>query len=88
MLKTIFSSSLIERFALAESWGKNKEEALLALDKITVLVREEMINELMNKQTDNKNKYKDFLRFVRKIKIYIEANVNPRFALENLFLSC
>ena len=90
LLINLFQSSLGQKFIWAENFGQNKEDALLQLSKMTILGREVMLNTLRktNEVNSEVKKYKNFLQRVGITKNYVRANVNPRFALENLFISC
>lgn len=87
VLEKILSSSLGQKFALAESLGKGRDETLALVDKLAIIAHTNLIQGVLSK-TKNIAKYQKFLSQIPKTKNQINANVNPRFALENLFLSC
>lgn len=90
LLSNLFILDLGQKFTWAEKLGQNKEETLLQLDKMTILAREVMLGTLRKTKEVNieVKKYKNFLQRVGITKNFVRANVNPRFALENLFISC
>ncbi len=90
ILLNLFTSDLGQKFSWAEKLGPNKEEALLQLDKMAVVGRTLMLKLLQQEKNvyPKAKKYHNFLKQTEKIKNFVRANVNPRFALENLFNSC
>jgi DNA polymerase III delta prime subunit len=87
-IKTIFSGDLGAKFLIAETEGKTKEQALIFLENLTTTARAMLLRDQTFKGLANKQKIILLLKNSLLTKKHIEANVNPRFALENLFLSC
>lgn len=81
-LITLLRGGVGEKLKLAEDVGKNREEAAVWLEKMIIFIRQKL--------TDNHSNH-DYLNFLKSFQqthvILTTTNVNPRFALENLFLS-
>lgn len=70
------------KLKVAQDIARDKDETVLWLEKMTILVREKLI------ENYNDPKYFNFLRLLSEIHTIIKStNVNQRIALENLFLS-
>lgn len=81
ILNIIFNGDVGDKLKIAQDVAKNKEEAVW-LEKMTIFVREKMIEEY------NESKYLMFLKSLQKTYMAIKStNVSKRAALENLFLS-
>ncbi|MCL5438444.1 MAG: hypothetical protein M1268_00460 [Patescibacteria group bacterium] len=79
-----------ERLKLAEGFSKTKEEALSFLKNSMVIVRENLIDEILigNQKNNLIFQYISILiSFQKTYTIIYTTNVSPRLALENLFLS-
>lgn len=91
-LKTIYDSAAPgPKFKLAEEHGKDKSEAVDFLNLLILCSRQILLTDDLKKaknETLNPEKLITFIRNCELTKKYLQANVNPRFALENLFLSC
>lgn len=89
-LLIILAQDLGMKFKIAETQGKNKEQALEYLEKLTIAGRDFLLHNSDSIQQHEQliQKLVVFLKETIKTKKHIEANVNPRFALENLFLTC
>lgn len=90
-LRGIITGSLSEKFRIAEIRGKTKEDALAWLEEICFTAHTELIKYHTKGEEQNIfdfTKLKKFLENSLKTKKHLSANVNPRFALENLFLTC
>ena len=70
------------KLKLAQDIAKNKDESLLWLEKMSVFVRQKLI------ENCNDPKYSNLLRLIQETHKNIKStNVNKRVALENLFLN-
>ncbi|EKE14606.1 MAG: hypothetical protein ACD_12C00395G0002 [uncultured bacterium] len=94
-LAIIFDQSALgKKFKLAEEQGKDKDYTINFLDQLitdvrTILLFSASATQTQSKFTDfSKQKLISLIRNCEQTKTYLQANVNPRFALENLFLSC
>lgn len=81
ILKNLRITTVGGKLKLAETL-KNKEEALLFLEKLIVVCRNEMITE-ENTRAEVKNTIEILQKYHKEIK---QSNVNLRLGLENLFL--
>ncbi|MDO8639739.1 MAG: hypothetical protein Q7R53_02325 [bacterium] len=79
----LYSASLGEKLAFAESFGKNKEEALMLIEKIIILIREKVIK---NEEV-SRNYLNLLISFQTAYKTISTTNVNVRLTMENVFLS-
>ncbi len=94
LAENLTHQSIGESLRIAESLSKNKDGAILWLEKMIVVTRKELLN-LAQKKTDPTNvdlsqqdKYLRILKSFQKFRILLKTtNVNLRLALENLFLS-
>lgn len=86
-LSSLSTSGTGNRLKLAQDFGKSREEAIIWLEKIIIILRKNIIDEI----NSGKNIKSDKIRLLQKIQntytIIKTTNVNQRFALENLFLS-
>ncbi|MBI3384744.1 hypothetical protein HY030_00955 [Candidatus Gottesmanbacteria bacterium] len=80
-LDLILNGDVGQKFLWAEVFGKDKNSAEASLAKIS-LVGQKLLKE------KPQPKLVKFLHLVIFFRRYLDANINPRFALENLFLSC
>lgn len=81
-LNIILSGKTGDKLKIAEVITKNKEDTVLWLEKMSVFVRNKLI------ESFNDPKYLNFLKSLQKTYAVIKStNVNQRIALENLFLS-
>ncbi len=89
-ISIILSSDLGAKFKLAEEIGTGKDKALEALEKLVLSLRRIVIDGCYDREHSDINLQHCllFLKKSRQTKKFIEANVNPRLALENLFLTC
>ena len=88
LVTKLFQTGVGQKFSWTEKYAQSREEALLFVDKLTIVTHGLMITTIEKKSDLNVGNLKNLLLKLRKTKIYIQANVNPRFVLENLFLSC
>lgn len=75
------------RLKLAQDFGKSREEAIVWLEKMIILLRESIIEEINKNQAFEQSKIKTLEKIQDTYTIIKTTNVNQRFALENLFLS-
>ena len=92
---TILNGDIGQKFLCAETWGKDKKSAEEALAKISMLGQKLLLAPLISHETKNqdldiktKRRLVNFLHQIITYRKYLDANINPRFTLENLFLSC
>lgn len=86
MAESFNYAPISSKLKLAQDVGKNKEEALLWIEKVVLGKREELIEQV----TKNIATYpclNDLNHLNKAYKIISTTNLNPRFVLENLFLS-
>jgi len=91
-LESLLSEGVGDKLKLAQDLAKNKEEAILFLKKMILVVRELLVDRYHDLNHDNKkgleSKYLDILTSLQKThKILSVTNANPRLTLENLFLN-
>ena len=86
-LFSLSSSGAGKRLKLAQDFGKSREEAIVWLEKMIIILREKMIEEINKGATFEQNKIKILEKMQNTYTIIKTTNVNQRFALENLFLS-
>lgn len=80
ILENLKSTGVGERLKLAQTQAKDKEQALIFLEKLIIVAR----NEMVKKQ---KIEYRTVLQILQKYyKEIKQSNVNLRLGLENLFL--
>lgn len=83
------SANTTQKLKLAQDFGKDKDGALHWLEKMILVARQKLIDDILeNKNHHLISQYLNILiSFQRTLIILKTTNVNPRFALENLFLS-
>lgn len=87
-LSILFSDRVGDKMKLAQDMGNRKQEAIAWLEQLLLLLREDVISMINNKEKDSISKYLNLIKQIEKTYIIIKTtNVNQRFALENLFLS-
>ena len=75
-----------EALKLAQDLSKDKNEAIIWLEKAIFIIRAEMLNNLQNKH--NSQKYKEIIENLSNARNDLKnTNVNTRLCLENLFLN-
>lgn len=95
LLDKLINSSIGERFNLIEEQGiyKDRETAVLWLDKLTYVVRKLMLSEYLKKETISSvpllpsGQHLNLLSQINQTKTYLKANCNTRLTME-VFLSC
>lgn len=88
-LNSIFSSDIGEKFRLAQEISKQKE-AIYWLEKGIAILESLFKKRIIKKENFppffSLSQYLVIIQEFQKTKLYIQANVNPRVAIENLFL--
>ncbi len=92
ILISLPKSSMGEKLKLAQDFGKSREDAIIWLEQMSVVVRKSLINSIKNnssiRQEFSASGYLNILKLLEETYTAIKTtNVNQRFALENLFLS-
>ncbi|MFH1833241.1 MAG: hypothetical protein ABH816_03740 [Candidatus Levyibacteriota bacterium] len=82
LLLSLPSLEIGERLKLAESFSKNKDEAILWLEKMIIVARKNLIDDSSNNQLLN-----CLISFQKVHTILSTTNVNLRLTLENLFMN-
>lgn len=87
-ITTLLNMTIPERLAFAESLSKNKEDTILWLENITLILRETLMESIEKGNKKEKERYgliiKEFQKTYRNTKT---TNINLRMTLENLFIS-
>jgi len=81
LLKAILKAGVGERMQIADKLAKDKESALVFCQAQLIIWRKKLLQE------KRKEKREEILKIIRQIKKtfnYLQANVNPKLALENL----
>lgn len=88
ILISLSSSGVGERLKLAQDVAKNKEEVIPWLEKMLVVARETLLEQIKKDNNDlSISQYLNILISFQKTHTVLKTtNVNPRLALENLFL--
>lgn len=87
LVSSIDTLSIGERLRLAQDIAKNKDEAVVWIEKSIFAVREQLLAEIMEKDSVDK-KYVELLKNLQwGYLVASTTNTNPRLLLENLFLS-
>ena len=80
ILENLKSTGVGEKLKLAQDLAKDKEQALIFLEKLIIVARNEMVKR-------EELQFKDYLKVLQKYyKEISKSNVNLRLGLENLFL--
>lgn len=94
-LDSVLNGDVGYKFQWAEIWGKDKEVAEESLAKLSLVGQNLLVSSHLEEKVQSqtlkaisKVKLIKFLHQVIVFRKYLEANINPRFTLENLFLSC
>ena len=87
ILSSLFSSGVGERLKLAQDFGKSREEAIVWLEKMIIILRKNIIEEINKDTAFEQNKIKILQKIQDTYTIIKTTNINQRFALENLFLN-
>jgi|SRR3989344_2888089 len=91
-ISSLYSASVGEKLAFAESFGKNKEETLILIEKIIILIRQKIIDIKIGKKENDEDlsatKFLNLLIFFQNAyKTISTTNANIRLTMENVFLS-
>ncbi|MCL6096171.1 MAG: hypothetical protein M1444_00595 [Patescibacteria group bacterium] len=92
ILKSILKNGVGKKLKLAQDFGKSREEATIWLEQMLIATRKILIDRIIDpsekERTLSTSECLNILkRFQKTYTIIKTANVNQRFALENLFLS-
>jgi len=89
ILISLSSSGVGDRLKLAQDIAKNKDEVILTLEKMIIVAREELVENVKNKNESLLiSQYLNILTSLTKTYTVLKTtNVNQRLALENLFLN-
>ena len=93
ILISLLSIGVGDRLKLAQDITKNKEDVVPWLEKMIIVARQTLLTNYKNEPTasDQRPKTKDYVNILisfQKTHIILKTtNVNPRLALENLFLN-
>lgn len=90
LLSLLSSQKTGEKLKLAENLSKTKEETILKLEKIILVLRKNLLEEIGEVRENNRSIVQLFNCYTTLNKVYVTiktTNVNSRLALENLFLS-
>lgn len=90
-LSTLLEHEIGEKLILAETIGKDRETATAWLEKMILVTRQLLINEVVKISPNppaGGSRYLNILRLLQRAHALLSTtNVNPRFTLETLFLS-
>jgi len=87
VLSSFSSSGAGKRLRLAQDFGKSREEAIAWLEKMIIIFRKNIIEEINKDTVFEQNKIKILQKMQDTYTIIKTTNINQRFALENLFLN-
>ena len=87
VLSSFSSSGAGKRLRLAQDFGKSREEAIAWLEKMIIIFRKNIIEEINKDTVFEQNKIKILQKMPDTYTIIKTTNINQRFALENLFLN-
>jgi len=86
-LSSLSTSGVGKRLRLAQDFGKSREEAIIWLEKMIIILRKNIIEEINEENNPKSNRIKILEKMQDTYTIIKTTNINQRFALENLFLS-
>lgn len=91
VLSSLSSYGVGKRLSLAQDFGKSREETVAWLEKTIVIMRKILLNKINSSVDPRGWSLKELIELINKLeegRLSVKnTNVNPRFALENLFLS-
>lgn len=90
VLSSLSTSGVGKRLRLAQDFGKSREETIIWLEKMIIILRKNIIEEINKNvvfEQFEQNKIKILQKMQDTYTIIKTTNINQRFALENLFLS-
>lgn len=90
LLDLLFLNEVGAKLKLAQDISKTKEETIFQLEKMVLVLREKLLERTSEKDESKPSIAQLFYCFIALNKTYViikTTNVNPRLALENLFLS-
>ncbi len=90
-INNLQTQSIVEALKLAETISKNKTDTVLWLEKVILLVREQLLQAIHSDErptSTNLHQLEHLLRNLQHTHTTLKkTNANPRLTLENLFLS-
>lgn len=87
-LKELLSYGIAEKLKLAETIGKDKETALIWLEKMILATRDLMLKNVTETENSELPTYSTVVKRLQQTYIMAKTtNVHPRFSLEHLFLN-
>lgn len=87
MINSLLNLSVNQKLKLAQDVAKNKDETAQWIEKSIFALREQLLTEIMEKDTVNKKTIELLKSFQWGHLVISTTNTNPRLLLENLFLS-
>jgi len=91
ILSSLSSSGAGKRLKLAQDFGKSREEAIIWLEKMIIILRKILLNKINSSVDPRGWSLKELIELINKLEegrlTVKNTNINQRFALENLFLS-
>ena len=87
ILSSLSSSGVGKKLKLAQDFGKSREETIIWPEKMIIILRKNIIEEINKGAYLEQNKIKILQKMQDTYTIIKTTNINQRFALENLFLS-
>ena len=87
VLSSLSASGAGKKLRLAQEFGKSREEAISWLEKMIIILRKNIIEEINKDTVFEQNKIKILKKMQNTHTIIKTTNINQRFALKNLFLS-
>lgn len=87
VLSSLATSGVGKKLRLAQDFGKSREESIIWLEKMIIILRKNIIEQINKDTAFAKNRIKILQKMQDTYTIIKTTNINQRFALENLFLS-
>src|SRR3989344_2705485 len=91
ILSSLSTCGAGKRLKLAQDFGKSREEAIIWLEKMIIILRKILLNKINSSVDPRGWSLKELIELINKLEegrlTVKNTNINQRFALENLFLS-
>lgn len=90
ILKVLIKNDLGEKFKIALDYAKSREEAIEFLDKLMIVLESQLKSTVISNSSSlhiTISLYPSLVHQLQHTKTLIQANVNTRLALENLFIN-
>lgn len=88
VLSSLLSDGVGEKLKVAQDIAKDKNEAVVWLEKMILCSRQKLLEDIFNDNNETIQQLNNVIvSFQKTLTILKTTNVSPRFALENLFLS-